>query len=501
MNKKKLQQIICMGALTTMSVSLTPAYAYQYENNSKIEQSSNQFSLDMRDVGDTDDDEVFEEEPTGKIIVKHIDIDTGAELNPGEVYDDVPYGESKVVSTLNISGYTLQDSKEKIVYVNESNPVVTVIFKYKSNKPATTPPTTPPTTTPPSNNNGGNNNSGGSNNNGNTSSGGNTNNTQKPSTGNNTTTQKPATPTNTLNEVVDKVDDAVTVGTVIINYVEANTGQIFKTTKEEGLSLTESYTYSATEEEGYTLCDDNSKTITLSKDNPEATLTFKYIKNGSVSTFGRARLLEAYENDKGLTVYSASGTISVGEDLLKYLLDNENEYLVLELKEELSNMTIVEELTSLHDLNVLSTFAISSNIDCEDTDGVINVTKKLDTKYNDNIVYVYSISSDNSIDLVEEKEVKEGNVSFSTSLASMEYFISDVKIQADVESNVDNVAPVEEEMVVIEEKSSVGAAWVMAAVVAVAGIIVGGVKIFKNKNKDENVEEENESVNINEEDN
>lgn len=511
MNKNKIQQIICGGTLIATALNMTPAFAYQKENTTLIKVESNDITKDnIQLLSDSYDDEDFEVEQYGQIIVKHVDIDTGKEIYSRDVYDDVPYGETTVYSRLNISGYVLQDDRVKIANVSASNPIVTIVFKYKSTTPVT-PPVTPPVTTPPTTPNTGTDNNSGSTQNPSTGTGSSSNNntsTQKPSTGtsntnqnsnanNSNNTQKPTTSNSILNNMKVEVateEENVVLGSVTINYVNINTGEVFKTVKEDNLSLTDSYTYSGTDEIGYTLHDKSSKTVTLSEDNPNVVINFNYIKNDSVATFGRSRLQEAYDSDKSFTSYSATGSISVGESLLKYILDNQKEDLILNVGDGISNIEVMEELSSSYGLNILSTFSISSNIEGEDLKESIVVSKNVDAEYNDKSVYIYKLLSDNTVEYVGENIVTEGVVSFDADLpligeneeiASTEYFISDVEFNENVEDEV----IVDTQDITSEKSSSSLFVYVSAAIIACAGAILAGLKLFKG-NKEETKDKE-----------
>lgn len=506
MNKNKIQQIICGGTLIATTLNMTPAFAYQKENTTLIKVESNDIAKDsIQLLSDSYDDEDFEVEQYGQIIVKHVDIDTGKEIYSRDVYDDVPYGETKVYSRLNVSGYVLQDDRIKTANVSASNPIVTIVFKYKSTTPSvtppetTTPPVTPPATKPTTPNTGTGNNGF----------------TQKPSTGtssnNNTSTQKPSTGTNnttqnsnvnnsantqkptTSNSVVDdkKVEVAaeeenVVLGSVTINYVNINTGEVFKTVKEDNLSLTGSYTYSGTDEIGYTLHDKSTKTVTLSEDNPNVVINFNYIKNDSVAMFGRSRLQEACDNNEGVTVYSRSGSVSINESLLRSILSNTDEDIILDISDEVSSVEAIEKISETFDMSVLSSFSISSNLDGSEFKENITITKDLGEEYNNKTVHLYRLSANDAVDYIGGNVVIDGNVSFDTMLPSTdngedlysaEYFISDVKFDEESEE-ITVVAEVQDES---SSKSSSPIILYVTAAVASVGAIFGGIKLLNRK--------------------
>ena len=142
MNKTKLQKIICAGTLLSITLSTTPVSASQLKTNTYSQNDSIISQNHIQSLSELNEDEYkdLEEEGSGQIIVKHIDADTGAEIAPRDLYDDVTYGESRVYSTLNVKGYNLHGPKEYIINVSKSNPVVTVVFKYKSTSPSITKP-------------------------------------------------------------------------------------------------------------------------------------------------------------------------------------------------------------------------------------------------------------------------------------------------------------------------------------------------------------------------
>lgn len=142
MNKTKLKKIICVGTLMSIALNSTPVFASQLKTDTHTQNDSvishNQIQLLSESIDDEYED--LEEEGSGQLIVKHIDVDTGVEIAPRDLYDDMPYGETRVFSTLNVKGYKLQGPKEYIVHVSKNNPVVTVVFKYKSNSPSISKP-------------------------------------------------------------------------------------------------------------------------------------------------------------------------------------------------------------------------------------------------------------------------------------------------------------------------------------------------------------------------
>lgn len=544
MIKKKLQQIICAGTLMSTAVNLTPVFAHQSEDGQYSQKNTTNTQVNVQLLSDSVDD-VDDEEGSGKVIVRHIDADTGKELTR-EVYDDMPYGEVKITSVLNLSGYTLQDSKEKIVYVTANNPVVTVTFKYKSTASSTTKPdssgsgnnnnsnnnsSTGDNIQKPSNNTTNNNNTTSNNTKPNNTTSNNTkpnntiNNNTKPNTNNTSNSTKPTTNTNNVNAIhkpststnnnsnkndtnnpttnvieKDENESKVELGSITINCIDINSGEIFKTIKKDKLSLTDVHTYSAIDVNGYTLHDESIKTVELSEANPHKTISFKYSKNNSVSTFGRARLQEAYNNKEEVTAYFEVGNVSINNDLIRTILDSNKTNLILDLSEEVSKKDVIEELSNDNDLNLLSMFSLSSNLYGEDIEESVVITTNLDEEYNNKTVHVYKLASDGSADYVAEETVKDGVISFETTLpvnegseelSSIDYFVSDTKLNEDVETIVENeTQDVAQDVVqdvvqdvANENNSSSALVYVVVSTVASIGVIFGGIKLFKAKKK------------------
>ena len=276
------------------------------------------------------------------------------------------------------------------------------------------------------------------------------------------------------------------MGSVTINYINVNTGEVFKTVKKDNLSLTGSHSYSGTEEVGYTLCDKSSKTVSLSEANPHATISFGYVKNDSVAMFGRSRLQEACDNNEGVTVYSRSGSVSINESLLRSILSNTDEDIILDISDEVSSVEAIEKISETFDMSVLSSFSISSNLDGSEFKENITITKDLGEEYNNKTVHLYRLSANDAVDYIGGNVVIDGNVSFDTMLPSTdngedlysaEYFISDVKFDEESEETT-VVAEVQDES---SSKSSSPIILYVTAAVASVGAILGGIKLLNRK--------------------
>lgn len=80
-----------------------------------------------------------------------------------------------------------------------------------------------------------------------------------------------ATPNQTITFYYNKI-----LGAITIKYIDENTNeQIYSSTIIDNLELG-SYTYGCIDISGYTLNDDESKTVTLTENNPNVSITFKY---------------------------------------------------------------------------------------------------------------------------------------------------------------------------------------------------------------------------------
>ena len=381
-------------------------------------------------------------EPCAKITVKHVDAQTGIEIASRDKYEFYEFSTVKVYSVNNIKGYTVKGTYTKDITLTADNNEQTVIFEYESNS---------------NNNNGTNNpsqNPGGGNidtNNPSQNPGGGNVDTNNPSQnpgGGNVDTNNPSQNPGGDSQ---KPDNTPTIlGSVTINYIDINTGETFKTITKDGLSLSKTHTYSGTVEPGYTLYDKESKTVSLSEEDKDKTIIFKYIKNDKSATFGQERLQEMYDSGAGFTAYTESGSIKANKAFLKYILDNHTEDLKIELSDEISNVNIIDNLSKLYRFNIATKFNLASNLDTSDLEEEVTVSKNIDNKYNNKSVYVYKVLSDDGVEFIGEKIVKDGMISFDTelakpnntraSLSSTDYFVTDVKLDASSEINTNTNA-------------------------------------------------------------
>lgn len=311
-------------------------------------------------------------EQLGKIIVKHIDVDTKKEIAVRDIYDDVPIGETTVYSKNEMEGYELVGDTIKTVEITAENLTQEVIFEYKK------------------------------------------------------INSEPGDE-NTEDEVKVK-------GSIEVQCIDANTGKYLGGKLSGDLEI-KSYDMTAPELTGYTLVDSTSKTVTLTKENPNVKISFLYVPTSGAAVLSRDEITEYVLQGEGITLTRPSGKVEFSSKFVEKIAKNLDGSLVLNMTDNVVNSSLLEKLKSEYKFNLLSEFNLTVNLAASKFTDTIEITKNVDT--NKDKVYLYRFLSDSNIEYIGEADVHNGSINFETTLleskespmiSSVDFFVSDTKL-------------------------------------------------------------------------
>ena len=88
----------------------------------------------------------------------------------------------------------------------------------------------------------------------------------------------------------------------------------------------------------------------------------------------KSKLSELYEANEDAVFNNDMRSIQISKGVMKYIVDNSDVELIVDITDELRFDDIMRELETSQGLNVISEFKVSSNIKCSDIEDKVVVS-------------------------------------------------------------------------------------------------------------------------------